>query len=65
MKKLQVVQEKISNNRIIEHTCEVPTLLITKCPCCQEDFYFILYPNIFEYPKYCPKHSNPYKRSIL
>lgn len=52
------------SNQIIIHSHTTATQASATC-LCGEKFEVTLYPSIDIYPKYCPKHRNPFQRKLL
>ena len=63
-KDIREVDKPEKSNAIIHHNHTQATEEVRTCPCGKQ-FKVTLFPNIDVYPKFCPEHTNPYKRERL
>ncbi len=60
-----LIDQPILNiNQTIDHKYTTATKVQYKC-ICGEEFEITLFPGVFVYPKYCPKHRNHYQLELL
>ncbi len=53
-----------TTNRIIKYALPKASKTQLVCECCGQEFEATLYPKQEVYPKYCPEHTNAYRRTV-